>query len=194
VSAARKDGAKALEKVQPQKADTTAKEPEVEPVNESVVDERTGAPGFVDEPALTSEQVVQRRTSTLDGGPEWPADGRYRKVFTVAVPRTSTPGRDPEVDWSDSQHDAMHEANKVAVLQEALNRGLHPRAEAQFDGPVDQNVAEEAAASVSLVYSVEAVPAADDETAASAYTPSAALADQGGSTLPEGTPWDDKRE
>jgi hypothetical protein len=171
-----------------------AKEPEVEPVNASVVDERTGAPGFVDEPALTTEQVVQRRTSTVDGGPEWPADGRYRKVFTIQVPRTSTPGADPKVDWNDDQHQAMHEANKVAVLQEALLRGLHPQAEAVFDGPLDQNVAEEAAASVSLVYSVEAIPAAGDEVAASAYTPSAALADQGGTTLPEGDTWDDARK
>jgi len=171
-----------------------AEKPKDEPVdvNSSVKDERTGAKGFVSEAQLSTEQVVQRRTSTVDGGPEWPADGRYRKVFTVQVPRVSS-GTVDDLDWSDSQHDAMHEANKVAVLQEALNRGLHPQEEAQFDGPLGDS-SDDASGTDTLVYSVKAIPAASEgDVAAKAYTPSAALADQGGSTLPEFNGQDERK-
>lgn len=155
---------------------------EVSDPNTSVVDERNGAAKYVSEGQLSTEAVIQRRTSTIDGGPLWPADGRYHKVFNIATPRTST-GKLPELDWNDDQHLAMHEANKVAVLQEALNRGLHPRGEAEFVGQLGD--ADEASGSASLEYQVEVVPATvDGEEAANTYTPSAAIADQGGSTLP----------
>lgn len=151
--------------------------------NTSVVDERNGAAKYVSEAQLSTEAVIQRRTSTLDGGPLWPADGRYHKVFNIATPRTST-GKPPELNWNAPEHDAMHEANKVAVLQEAMMRGLHPRGEAEFVGQLGD--ADEASGSASLEYQVEVVPATvDGEEAANTYTPSAAIADQGGSTLPE---------
>jgi hypothetical protein len=150
-------------------------EPQTDPVNDSYTDAR-GTTRFRPESDLTTEEVIQRRTTTVAGEREYPPDGRYYRVFNVEVPRTSTPGPDPEVDWSDDQHSAMHEANKVAVLQEALNRGLHPQAAARFDGArkVDGG----------LVYSVEVIPATDDERAAETVTPSKAIADQGGTTLP----------
>lgn len=156
---------------------------EVSDPNTSVVDERNGAAKYVSEGNLSTEAVIQRRTSTIDGGPLWPADGRYHKVFNIATPRTST-GKLPELNWNDDQHRAMHEANKVAVLQEAMMRGLHPRGEAEFVGQLGD--ADEASGSASLEYQVEVVPATvDGEEAANTYTPSAAIADQGGSTLPE---------
>ena len=62
----------------------------------------------------------------------------------------------------------MHEANKLAVLQDALNRGLHPQEEARFDGAQDTRGTE-------LVYSVTVIPATSDERAAATVTPSAAL-------------------
>ena len=165
--------------------ETTTMDKLVEDPDLSTENERQGAPGFVSEDQLTTNAVIQRRTSTIDGGPQWPADGRYHKVFTVATPRLSN-GKVPELDWNDDQHRSMHEANKVAVLQEALNRGLHPKAEARFEGALEATLAEEAAASASLEYSVEVVPATEDgEEAAATYTPSAALADQGGTTLSE---------
>jgi len=160
--------------------------------NKSVDDERQGAPGFVPEQSLTTEAVIQRRTSTIDGGPEWPADGKYHKVFNVATPRLSN-GRHPELDWNADEHEAMHEANKVAVLQEAMARGLHPRNEARFVGPMGDP--DEASASAALEYEVEVVPATTDgEEAAATYTPSAALADQGGTSLPDSDNWSDKRD
>jgi hypothetical protein len=166
---------------------------EVSDPNASAVDPRNDAPGFVDEPALSTEAVIQRRTSTIDGGPEWPADGRYRKVFTVVVPRVST-GADLELDWNSDEHDTMHEANKVATLQEALFRGLHPQGEARFDGQ-EGDTDPRSYGSATLVYSVEVVPATDEGTeAAATYTPSFAIKDQGGSTLAEGDAWSDDRK
>lgn len=165
----------------------------VSDVNESVVDPRNDAPGYVDEPELTDNAIIQRRTSTIEGGPQWPADGRYRKVFGVVVPRVST-GKAEKLDWNDSQHDAMHEANKVAVLQEALLRGLHPLGEARFDGQ-DGDLDGASYGTGTLVYSVEVVPATSEgHEAADTYTPSFALEDQDGTTLPEADAWSDKRD
>lgn len=165
---------------------------EVTDPNLSVDDERQGAPGFVPEQSLTTEAVIQRRTSTIDAGPEWPADGRYHKVFNVATPRLSS-GKFPKLDWNAPEHEAMHEANKVAVLQEALARGLHPREEAEFVGPMGDP--DEASASAALEYQVKVVPATTDgEEAALTYTPSFAIKDQGGTTLPDADSWSDKRE
>lgn len=158
----------------------------------SVVDERNGATKYASEAQLTTEAVIQRRTSTIDGGPLWPADGKYHKVFNIATPRTST-GKPPELDWNSDEHLSMHEANKVAVLQEAMNRGLHPRSPAEFVGQLGDTDA--SSGSASLEYTVEVVPATiDGEEAANTYTPSAALADQGGSTLPEFNDGQDERK
>ncbi len=95
-----------------------------------------GVARFKDESELTDNEIVQRRTPDVDGRPLWPADGRFHRSFNVETPRVSGLGLEDDAtsDWSSSDHDAMHEANKVAVLQEAINLGLHPRSEATFDG------------------------------------------------------------
>jgi hypothetical protein len=160
--------------------------------NKSVDDERQSAPGFVPEQSLTTEAVIQRRTSTIDAGPEWPADGQYHKVFTVATPRLSS-GKFPDLDWNADEHQAMHEANKVAVLQEALARGLHPREEAHFVG--QHGDPDEASGSAALEYAVKVVPATTDAVeAAATITPSFAIKEQGGTTLPDSDSWSDNRE
>jgi hypothetical protein len=144
-----------------------------------------GVARFKDENELTDAEIVQRRTPDVDGKPLWPADGRFHRSFNVETPRVSGLGleNDATSDWRSSDHDAMHEANKVAVLQEALNLGLHPRSEAVFDGAGPKN---QFTGTVALTYSVEVVPASSEEPAeaATAFTPSKALAEQGGSTLP----------
>lgn len=142
---------------------------------------------FPEENELTDAEIVQRRTPDVDGKPLWPADGRFHRSFNVETPRVTGLGLEDDAtsDWKSSDHDAMHEANKVAVLQEALNLGLHPRSEATFDGAGPKNAL---TGTVALTYSVEVVPASSEtpeETAALTYHPSRALADQGGSTLPD---------
>lgn len=60
-----------------------------------------------------------------------------------------------------------HAPNKVAVLQEAIQRGLHPRGDVSYDG------AETLGDGVSrlLRYSVEVVPAAVDSEPGNTTTP-----------------------
>lgn len=141
---------------------------------------RTDAVGYVDEPGLTDHEIVRRKTS----GDGWPLDGRYRRVFGIQVPRVSV--GTVELDWNAPEHEAMHEANKVQILQEALNKGLHPTGPARFDEGTEDGA---------LTYSVPVIPASSDpELAAATYTPSAALADLGGSTLPDFTDGVDERK
>jgi hypothetical protein len=131
------------------------------------------APGFPRESDLTTEQVIVRRT---DG--EWPPDGRFYRVFRIEPVVSSQPGQTVAQDWTLPEHEAMHEANKLAVLQDALNRGLHPQEEARFDGAQDTGGTE-------LVYSVSVIPATSDERAAATVTPSAALSAHGGTSAPD---------
>jgi hypothetical protein len=60
-----------------------------------------------------------------------------------------------------------HEPNKVGVLQEAIQRGLHPRGDVSFDG------SETLGDGVSrlLRYSVEVIPAAVDSEPENTTTP-----------------------
>jgi hypothetical protein len=60
-----------------------------------------------------------------------------------------------------------HEPNKLATLQEAIQRGLHPRGDVRFDG------AELTADGVSrsLHYSVEVVPSVTDSEPEQTATP-----------------------
>lgn len=153
---------------------------EEKPVRSGTVREQGEGP-------LTDHEIVQRRTPDLEGRKPWPADGRFHRVFHVAAPRVSTRDQSSATsDWSAPEHDSMHEANKIAVLQEAMNGGLHPRGEARFDGA---GQVAEFADSVDLEYSVACVPASTEtpeDTAALTMTPSKAIEEQGGTTLRDG--------
>ena len=139
-----------------------------------------------DEHALTIEKIIQRRTP---GGDRWPADGKFRWVFHVGKPRVArnVPGAEAASDWSDEDGSmaTMHNANKVAALQFALDVGLHPTGEAELDQVIGAD--DEDAENVDLVYAVAVVPASAQapEESAHTYTPSAALGDLGGTTLAE---------
>lgn len=60
-----------------------------------------------------------------------------------------------------------HEPNKLATLQEAIQRGLHPRGDVAFDG----GEAQQDGVSQMLRYSVEVVLAAADSEAEKTTTP-----------------------
>lgn len=68
-----------------------------------------------------------------------------------------------------------HEANKLAVLQEAIQRGLHPRGDVSFDGAETQHDG----VSRLLRYSVDVVPAATDSEAEQTTTPRSAADGEG---------------
>ena len=67
--------------------------------------------------------------------------------------------------WGGS--DGEHTANKAGVVNEAIQRGLHPRGDVAFDGAEDQPDG----VSVALAYSVETVPASVDHAPQDTTTP-----------------------
>lgn len=67
--------------------------------------------------------------------------------------------------WTGEEY--QHEANKAAVANEAIQRGLHPRGEATFDGDEDH----EDGVSLVLTYSVETVPSSVDDQPEDTTTP-----------------------
>lgn len=101
-------------------------------------------------PAKAGEPATEVDERTADG-----ADGmRFVKEFVVLAAR-----------WNDE--DYQHEANRAGVVNEAIQRGLHPRGEVSYDG------AEQHPDGLSLVltYSVETVPASVDEHPEHTTTP-----------------------
>lgn len=104
------------------------------------------------------------------------SDDRFRRTFVVM-----------DRDWKNiqaSKYDDAHEANKVALLQDALNVGLHPTEEASFDG-FDEDCGYR---SVGLKYSVAVrVAALSDKPTADVVTPSNALKDKPGGTTAQST-------
>lgn len=113
----------------------------------------------------TAEEIQARQE------PGAPDDGRFH--HRVVVSATSE-------DWRDRQHDSMHNANRLAVLDMAMHRGLHPQEEARFDGyeVVPGNRGRDCTV---LSYSVAVVPAAQADPA-STVTVSKTLEAHGGTS------------
>ncbi|MFD9223811.1 hypothetical protein ACFWDI_28360 [Streptomyces sp. NPDC060064] len=102
-------------------------------------------------PATAGEPEVEVDQRSADG-----SDGmRFVKEFVVLG-----------AGW-ETADDAAHDANRAGVVQEAIQRGLHPRGDVSFDGETQQPDG----VSVSLSYSVEVVPAAVDDHAEDTTTP-----------------------
>ncbi|MFD4830141.1 hypothetical protein ACFWPV_09840 [Streptomyces uncialis] len=94
------------------------------------------------------------------------ADGtRHIKEFVVLA--SSWPARDET---------EAHQANAAAVAQEAIQRGLHPRGTARFDGATPHPDG----TSLTLTYSVDTVPASVDPAPGDTTTPRDILTGQGG--------------
>jgi hypothetical protein len=101
-------------------------------------------------PAKAGEPEVEVDERSADG-----SEGvRHVKEFVVLAR-----------EWADS--DDAHEANKAAVANEAIQRGLHPRGGVSFDGAEDQPDGQ----SLTLTYSVETVPASVDHRPQDTTTP-----------------------
>ena len=101
-------------------------------------------------PAKAGEPEVEVDKRTADG-----SDGmRFVKEFVVLAAR-----------WLG--HDYQHEANRAGVVNEAIQRGLHPRGDVAFDGQEQHPDG----LSLVLTYSVETVPASVDHNPADTTTP-----------------------
>jgi hypothetical protein len=84
--------------------------------------------------------------------------------------------------WDAAEYDSFHEANKLATIESALHSGLHPKADATYDGERDTPQIGQSL----LVYSVEVVPAGTDETHELTVVPSSLLdAKDGANTMGE---------
>ena len=102
------------------------------------------------EQALTPEERVAVRT---EPSAATALDGKYRKRFVVG-------NKHGEITWDDPSMESWHAANKTQTMQSALLAGLHPKAEAVFEGVAETTHD----GNDVLVYAVDAVPAALDET------------------------------
>jgi len=110
-----------------------------------------------------AEEVEQRSTDGAEGT-------RHVKVFVTE------PGAE--------QNEAMHEANKAGVLQEAIQRGLHPRGDVRFDGAEVKTTQSgpRTFQHAELTYSVEVIPASVDTEPTETTTPRDQIESDDGST------------
>ena len=110
----------------------------------------------------TSEETQARNPEDVE------RDGRYHHFFVV---------QGLSEDWEAPEQDSMHAANRLAVLQSALNLGLHPQGEARYDGAEEDERTTRPASkrSTKLKYSVEVLPA-HEAFAPDTETPSKVIA------------------
>ncbi|MET9517421.1 hypothetical protein [Streptomyces sp. NPDC002994] len=101
-------------------------------------------------PAKAGEEAVEVDQRSPDG-----AKGtRHIKEFVV-----------PAARWTGE--DYQHEANRAALVGEAIQRGLHPRGDVAFDGQEDHPDG----VSLILTYSVDTVPSSVDHNPEDTTTP-----------------------
>lgn len=126
--------------------------------------------GVKPEDQLTSHEQILVRT---EPGAATAADGKFRRRFNICLDRGKNGS---EVAWLDEQWVDTHEANKVAVLQFALNAGLHPQGAAEFEGCIDS-----VGRTATLVYAVPVLPATEAD-ASQTYAPRKALLEMDGAS------------
>lgn len=109
-------------------------------------------------PAVEGQPEVEVDERSADG-----SDGtRHVKEFVVLK------------SWPAGDEDEAHKANAAAVANEAIQRGLHPRGEASFDGSTDHPDGH----SLVLTYSVTVVPSSVDDKPWDTTTPRDVLTDE----------------
>jgi hypothetical protein len=116
----------------------------------------------------TAQEVQERQPENV------PADNRYHKHFVVSASSS---------DWEAPEHDSMHNANRLAILEEAMHHGLHPQGEARYDG-AEEIPGNRGRDTAKLFYSVEVVPA-DQASAPHTVTVSKVLKEHGGKSQAE---------
>lgn len=117
------------------------------------------------------EAEVEQRSVDNDDDP----GRRFVKTFLVDGDASELPEDSP-----------MHEANKAVVLEEAIQRGLHPRGDVSLDSAEPRRVGDEPGrrthVSTVLTYSVQTVPAIVDREPNEATTPRDQVESDDGST------------
>lgn len=111
-------------------------------------------------PALSGDHAAEVGQRSVDG-----SDGtRYIKHIVILARH-----------WPGQGDGAYHQGNRAAVVNEAIQRGLHPRGDVSFVGAESHPDGE----SVTLAYSVETVPAVIDHRPQDATTPHDAIKGDG---------------
>jgi hypothetical protein len=119
--------------------------------------------------AGVANEVEQR---SADG-----AEGQlYKKVYRAQV----------ALEVAQDEDNPIHHDNRVAVLQEAIQRGLHPKEEATFLGAEVVHTNRSGRETCDLTYGVEVEPAVIDElNQETTVEPAEALDNLGGTTRPQ---------
>ncbi|MFI8351321.1 hypothetical protein [Streptomyces sp. NPDC085596] len=114
-------------------------------------------------PAKAGEPETEVSERSADG-----SDGlRHIKKFVVG-----------SAGWPTSGDDPAHAGNTAAVVNEAIQRGLHPRGDVSFDGEETHPNG----VSTVLTYSVDTVPSSVDHSPEETTTPRDVVEADGGDT------------
>ena len=101
-------------------------------------------------------------------------DNSFRKVFVC------------QGEGFDRDDHPSHNANKAHVLEEAIQRGLHPKGEPELTDAFVQSTNRRGVSTWEVVYEVEVVPASvDDAPPSDTVSPRAFIEGLGGTTNPD---------
>lgn len=109
-------------------------------------------------PAVVGEKALEVAKRTADG-----PDGEHGLTFYKTF-RVRLPGDEPS--------DALVNVNRIRVVEEAIQRGLHPTAEPTHTGSEVVERHRRGAVTVDLHYTVPVEPAVTDDTPAESVAPS----------------------
>ena len=124
--------------------------------HELVEDEPETGPRADQHPALHGDVEGEVISRSADGS----TGSTFRKTFVVAGPAEVKAGH------------PCHEDNAVRTLEEAVQRGLHPRGKATLAGTEVVDRDRRGVVSTACTYEVEVVPAVVDTEAHKTVTPS----------------------
>lgn len=111
------------------------------------------------------EREIEKRSADGANG------NRFRKVHVASGSGYDSPG-----------HPA-HDRNKAHLLEEAIQRGLHPKGEPELVDAYQQTVTRRGQETWEVVYEVDVKPASvDEEPPSDTVSPRAFIEDLGGST------------
>jgi hypothetical protein len=108
------------------------------------------------------------------------ADGADGQVFKKTIRGVI------HLELAQDPENVVHNDNKLAVLQEAIQRGLHPKEEPHLLSAEVFYTNRRGQTTVDMVYGVEVEPAViDEDNTETTVEPAEMLADMGGTTRPD---------
>lgn len=124
---------------------------DTEPDTEDAVEE-------LQHPALDGDKSAEVEQRTADG-PDGKHGTTFHKTFRVTLPDETVPA--DQVEW-----------NKIRVVEEAIQRGLHPTEQPQYAGRDVVGSHRRTGVTIDLHYTVAVEPAVTDTDAPNSVSPS----------------------